>query len=709
MKTILRSFLLLCAASLTLTSRAASSPPTLTVTAPKAGLLESNALFNATGTAKGSGIVTNVVFSLNGSAWASATSTNHWTNWWANLSPAPGTNLFEAYAVDNNNRASTTDKVSFVFVVLEPLTVLISPPVGGTVTPNDNGKSLIVGASYSLTAKANKGFAFSGWTGSQVSTNPTLKVAMGTNLSFTANFVDNTRPVCVILSPAANQRLSSPLITATGRASDNVAVADVNYNLNKTGWNAATLANGTNWTTAGLTLQPGTNTLSAYAVDPTGNLSLTNTIKVVYATSGGLPPAAMAGFNLQLTADDSESLNLSFGTATFAKSVTDANSEAAAGNYTYTVLSTNTAQLDLTDVAPEDKAGNTTTATFTFTNATSGLFTTDSGTNGVFAITASPALVPASLVGVMEQSVDIYSNHLNVAFGEGVFTNTGNQFGTYTFEQFSPTVALVVYTYTNPADAGDVAFLELTFATSTSGQFFYESFDDSGNSLVVDAGSFTNSAGSASGGFAPVSISGFNATVQPNGKPAFNVSFGAGSFAQFSSDTDQGSGVGDYAFTKTGPNTGQLLIENVSPPGNTNTDVVYFTFTSATSAKYADAQGGTPGTVTLKQATSLAPLSVSGRTVDFVEEGKSGNAVLNADGTFKLTTGSKVTTGTYTYAQYSPVGGMLILTGTAGGDAGSIYYVQMQFTSSSGGGNYISEFDDTLTQFGTLTGSFTLH
>src|SRR5208283_1569110 len=52
--------------------------------------------------------------------------------------------------------------------------------------------------------------------------------------------------------------------------------------LNGSAWTAATTGNGwTNWT-ANLTLTPGTNTVQAYAVDTSGNISPTNTVKFEY-------------------------------------------------------------------------------------------------------------------------------------------------------------------------------------------------------------------------------------------------------------------------------------------------------------------------------------------------------------------------------------------------------------------------------------------
>ena len=64
----------------------------------------------------------------------------------------PGSNIFQAYAVDTSGNVSATNSVTFKYVVSAPLTVLING--NGTVTPNDNGALLQIGASYSLMAKA---------------------------------------------------------------------------------------------------------------------------------------------------------------------------------------------------------------------------------------------------------------------------------------------------------------------------------------------------------------------------------------------------------------------------------------------------------------------------------------------------------------------------------------------------------------------------
>jgi hypothetical protein len=59
-------------------------------------------------------------------------------------------------------------------------------------------------------------------------------------------------------------------------------VGSVYYSLNGSSWAAAaTINNWTNWT-GSLTLTPGTNSLKAFAVDTSGNASITNTVTFEY-------------------------------------------------------------------------------------------------------------------------------------------------------------------------------------------------------------------------------------------------------------------------------------------------------------------------------------------------------------------------------------------------------------------------------------------
>jgi hypothetical protein len=104
---------------------------------------------------------------------------------------------------------------------------------------------------------------------------------MASNLTFTANFQDTTKPKLTIKTPTAGQHMSSALASITGTATDNWKVASVWYQLNGGAWNQATTANGwTNWL-ATVELQNATNVIKAYAVDFGGNVSPTVSVSFV--------------------------------------------------------------------------------------------------------------------------------------------------------------------------------------------------------------------------------------------------------------------------------------------------------------------------------------------------------------------------------------------------------------------------------------------
>jgi uncharacterized repeat protein (TIGR02543 family) len=257
--------------------------PTLSILHPTQNAHLSNAVLTVTGKTKGKVPVASVFYQLNGTGWNLAQSTNVWTNWSASVTVPPGTNLLQAYAVDESGNVSSTNNVKFRYVLSAPVTVLTNG--FGTVSPKDNGHLLAIGQSYTLNARPGRGFAFHGWTGSVTNSSSKLTFVMASNLTFTANFVDVARPVLAILTPKTRQHWSNAVFTATGKASDNIAVASVFYQLDGAGWNPAQTANGwTNWT-ASLALTPGTNIFQAYAVDNSGNLSLTNTVQLLYVPS----------------------------------------------------------------------------------------------------------------------------------------------------------------------------------------------------------------------------------------------------------------------------------------------------------------------------------------------------------------------------------------------------------------------------------------
>ena len=266
--------------------------PTNTITSPTVNQFWSNAVFTVTGTARDNVEVTNLWYQLNSTGWIPGATTNGWTNWTAVVNLTPGTNTVEAYALDSVGNRSTTNRVSFVYVVSDTLRVQTNGK--GTLTANYSGVMLEIAKSYSMTAKAATGFVFSNWvvstnwTGGATNTSATLSFIMQSNLTLQVNFVDTNKPALAIIAPTANQRWSNAVFTVAGTASDNAQVGSVLYQLNGGAWtNALTTNAWTNWT-AGMVLAPGTNIVRAYAVDTTGNKSLTNAASLQFVVTNQL-------------------------------------------------------------------------------------------------------------------------------------------------------------------------------------------------------------------------------------------------------------------------------------------------------------------------------------------------------------------------------------------------------------------------------------
>ena len=265
----------------------------LSIISPKANEFCSNGVYTITGTASDNSpgrAITNVLYSLNRASWTNATTANGWINWTSSLTLAPGTNTLQAYAMDDAGNISSTDTVKFVYGAT--LTVLTNGL--GSVSPNYNRAFLPLGGSFSMTATAANGFTFSNWTSGTnqpltlLTNKATVQFKVESNLTLQANFVNKTRPTLTITNVTAGMSVSAAAFTVKGKAGDNWKVANVFYSFNGGDWGDAATANGwTNWSAA-VTLVPGTNTVAAYAVDPGGLASLTNTLKFVYAVTNQL-------------------------------------------------------------------------------------------------------------------------------------------------------------------------------------------------------------------------------------------------------------------------------------------------------------------------------------------------------------------------------------------------------------------------------------
>jgi hypothetical protein len=186
---------------------------------------------------------------------------------WTHLGKIVSTNLQYTFTLLN----SQTEVAKFALLDYD-ISTSSSPTNWGLVV---GGGKKGCGSTVTLTALPKPGFVFTNWTSSVgVITNRVYKFTVGESEDFVANFVDVKPPTVEITAPFAGENVTTSNFTVKGTASDNAAVAAVYYNLNETGWQPASSANGFKTWFAGVTLAPNSvNTVSAQAVDSSGNVS----------------------------------------------------------------------------------------------------------------------------------------------------------------------------------------------------------------------------------------------------------------------------------------------------------------------------------------------------------------------------------------------------------------------------------------------------
>jgi hypothetical protein len=260
--------------------------PVVTISSPANGARLSNSVAAVAGKASDNVRVASVQYQLNSNGWDTAQSTNGGTNWTAGLTLLAGSNVFRVYAVDGAGNRSVTNVANYTYVLSDRLRVRATGQ--GGLSPNYSNAVLEIGKSYSMTATAGAGFAFTNWVvstnwvGGVSYTNRTLSFLMRSNLTVQVNFVDVTKPTVLVSSPSEGARWSNAVITVWGQAADNAAVRKVEYQFNGGPFCDATTTNcWTNWV-ASFPAVAGTNVFQAVAIDTSGNRSFPATRKVFY-------------------------------------------------------------------------------------------------------------------------------------------------------------------------------------------------------------------------------------------------------------------------------------------------------------------------------------------------------------------------------------------------------------------------------------------
>jgi len=668
--------------------------PTAQAAAPlcalKVPVTVTNSLLTVNGTSSdASGTVANVFVEVNTNGfWIAATPSNgvlaHWS---AQVELTAGQNNIKAYAVNSAAQVSHTNSVNVTYEPVAQLYVNVNGP--GKVSPNYNGENLVLGKHYTITALADPGCKFTNWFNSLAqsnSTHPSLQFTMSNNLVLTASFIDDTKPTIVVTAPIP-AKSSNSVATVAGTAKDNVGVQTVYYTVNFGPTNLAVISTNkfTNWS-AVVILNPDTNNVvQFYAEDAAGNVSAPGIVNLT-DESKGFAPQSLNGAVLIADAASSTPATEYFGTSTFARVFSNTFQ---VYDYEVSMIDSNTLQLTYQGIPPTEGSNTT---TLTFTSTTSGTYTNQDPASGTFTVGSATGAAPSSLEEtslVVNGSTNTFSNYL----ANGAITSTGEpsgspvEMGTYTYVVYAPQMALLisVFTGTNLGTAADIE------TNSVLLDFGSDEFDSMTSAGTLDSGSFSFvGPEKAPVGRAPVSLTGATAAVtakhqNSGGQTQIStpmVSFGEATFGQFDSNTNDDSDVGNYVYSRTGPDTGLLSFYPTAPP-NTNNDNGTGIVLNFTAAGITFTNGHDSGHITISRRVETVPVSLAGKTLHFVSPGKTTVATFGYDTFTAIQLGkTNSDSGTYLFGQYGPQAALLQINDETSSDTN---YITLWFSTASSG------------------------
>jgi uncharacterized repeat protein (TIGR02543 family) len=141
---------------------------------------------------------------------------------------------------------------------------------GGSVARDPDLSRYTNGASVTLTATANPGFAFAGWSGDTSGTNNPLVLTVNSDKNITASFVDIVVPGVTITTPVAGTN-TDDMFVLSGNVTDNVAVQSARWEWNGQAVGGLSLNSGGQFSVAGLRFYQGDNHLKVIGRDAAGN------------------------------------------------------------------------------------------------------------------------------------------------------------------------------------------------------------------------------------------------------------------------------------------------------------------------------------------------------------------------------------------------------------------------------------------------------
>lgn len=550
--------------------------------------------------------------------------------------------------------------MTFTTPEFDATTIAISTIGYGSVNPVLNGSLLVIGQNYSITSSpAATGVSFTGWKdadGNLITTNPVLTFTMSSNLNFTANFVDTARPSLSITNVPSGYTVSNSSCTVKGSASDNLALGNVFFSLNKTDWISAPSANAWNNWSASLNLNPGTNSISAYALDVSGNFSATNTVTILYVP--------VATLTVRTNGSGSISPVLNGATLRLGQS--------------YTLAATPATGFAFTNWQDGNGIILTNKATMTFAMV-SNLSLTAS-----FVDVTKPTLTlttPAA-TATATTSTSISVTNKFVLVGGKVTDNGPVASVLYKLNSAGWYAAATTNNWTNWS-----VILDLAPGTN---MFYAYAIDTAGNVSTTNTVKFVLTT-------APTTLTGLKAILIPASAEIapFEMAFAAATFSQIANDTNNSSSVGSYTYTKLSPSTATLKLTFTAPPRATNggARILSLNFTTPGVANYATSNSSLAGTAKFTPVATLAPVSLANQSVIFV--GSDGRARSNSHTSsayvsvdLQTRTTNKGTS--FTYATYSPLAALLKETDTNG-----LTYKVANFVGTNYGTSYSESYSKT--------------
>lgn len=294
-----------------------STPPTISITAPNSASTVSGTV-NVTAAATASAGVANVQFQLDGANVGAAVTSSPYSYAWDTTKSSNGSHSLTAIVTDAANTKATSSSVTVTVKNTAPdttpPTVAITSPasgsnVSGTITVSANASDNVAVASVQFTVDGQnvgsadtsapytlslntKTLTNGSHTLAAVATDTSNNKATSAGVSLTVNnsAADTTPPTVSITSPVSGSTVSGT-VSLNANASDNVAVASVQFRVdgNNVGSAITSAPYSYSWNTA--TLANGGHTLTAVATDTSNNQATSAGVSITVNNAAANQPS----------------------------------------------------------------------------------------------------------------------------------------------------------------------------------------------------------------------------------------------------------------------------------------------------------------------------------------------------------------------------------------------------------------------------------